>query len=151
MSLHIFKQEMTIDKPIEEVFSFFSNAENLNKLTPPILDFKILTPLPIAMKRGALIDYKIKLNGIVFKWKTKITAWEPNKRFEDTQLKGPYKVWIHEHLFEVVNGKVKMTDTVTYEAPGGFLEPLINKFYISKKVAEIFEFRTKMLEEFFKK
>jgi ligand-binding SRPBCC domain-containing protein len=101
------------------------------------------------MEKGTLIDYKIKLNGISFSWKTKITAWENNRKFEDTQIKGPYKIWIHEHLFEEENGQVKMTDTVQYLSPGWFLEPIINKFYISKKVEFIFSHRTKVLDELF--
>jgi ligand-binding SRPBCC domain-containing protein len=131
------------------VFEFFSKAENLNKLTPPILEFKIITPLPIKMEKGTFIDYKIKLNGISFKWKTQITAWENNRRFIDTQIKGPYKIWIHEHLFEEENGQVKMTDTVQYLSPGWFLEPIINKLYISKKVEEIFAYRTIELDKLF--
>ena len=126
-----------------------SKAENLNKLTPPILEFKIITPLPIKMEKGTFIDYKIKLNGISFKWKTQITAWENNHRFIDTQIKGPYKIWIHEHLFEEENGQVKMTDTVQYLSPGWFLEPIINKLYISKKVEEIFAYRTIELDKLF--
>lgn len=149
MTPHIFKQVTYINRPLSEVFNFFSKAENLNKLTPPDLQFKILTPLPIKMEKGTLIDYKIKLNGIAFSWKTKITAWENNRKFEDTQIKGPYKIWIHEHLFEEENGQVKMTDTVQYLSPGWFLEPIINKFYISKKVEFIFSHRTKVLDELF--
>ena len=101
------------------------------------------------MEKGAFIDYKIKLNGISFTWKTEITSWEINRRFVDTQIKGPYKIWIHEHLFEEENGQVKMTDTVHYLSPGWFLEPIINKFYISKKVEEIFAYRTIELDKLF--
>jgi hypothetical protein len=149
MKPHIYQQVTYINRPIYEVFDFFSKAENLNKLTPPILDFKILTPMPIKMGTGTLIDYKIKLNGISFFWKTKITAWENNKRFEDTQIKGPYKIWIHEHLFEEIGGQVKMTDTVQYQSPGWILEPLINKLYIRRKVEEIFSFRNQELDKLF--
>jgi ligand-binding SRPBCC domain-containing protein len=149
MKPHVYNQVTYINRPLSEVFEFFSKAENLNKLTPPILEFKIITPLPIKMEKGTFIDYKIKLNGISFKWKTQITAWENNRRFIDTQIKGPYKIWIHEHLFEEENGQVKMTDTVQYLSPGWFLEPIINKLYISKKVKEIFAYRTIELDKLF--
>jgi ligand-binding SRPBCC domain-containing protein len=149
MKPHVYNQVTYINRPLSEVFEFFSKAENLNKLTPPILEFKIITPLPIKMEKGTFIDYKIKLNGISFKWKTQITAWENNRRFIDTQIKGPYKIWIHEHLFEEENGQVKMTDTVQYLSPGWFLEPIINKLYISKKVEEIFAYRTIELDKLF--
>jgi ligand-binding SRPBCC domain-containing protein len=85
-------RESIIRLPIEEVFDFFSNAENLNLLTPGKLNFKILTPLPVKMEKGTLIDYKISIMGIPFKWRTEITDWEPPFRFVDIQLKGPYKV-----------------------------------------------------------
>ena len=89
MKTYFFKQETHIPHPLETVFHFFSNAENLNRLTPPHLDFEILTPLPIQMAEGTLIDYQLKIYKIPIKWKTKIIAWEPPYRFIDAQLKGP--------------------------------------------------------------
>src|SRR6185436_7147921 len=99
MTPHIFQKTIIIKKNIKEVFHFFSNAANLNKLTPQKLGFKMLTPSPVKMKTGTILDYKIKLNGISFLWRSEITKWDPPNVFEDTQLKGPYKVWIHEHRF----------------------------------------------------
>ena len=150
MPSHFHITETIIDKPLQEVFEFFSNAQNLNLLTPPQLQFVILTPFPIAMKKGTLIDYKLKLSGIPFYWKTEIAAWEPPFRFVDKQLKGPYKIWIHEHRFEEKNGKTYMYDTVEFLSPGWFLEPIINKLFIEKKVKEIFAYREKKLKEIFK-
>ena len=89
MKPHILIRETVLNGSIEEVFDFFSKAENLDKITPPILGFRIITPLPVEMKKGTLIDYKIKLNGIPFNWRTEITKWDPPNCFEDTQLKGP--------------------------------------------------------------
>ena len=150
MPSHFHITETIINKPLQEVFEFFSNAQNLNLLTPPQLQFEILTPFPIAMKRGTLIDYKLKLSGIPFYWKTEIALWEPPFRFVDMQLKGPYKIWIHEHRFEEKNGKTYMYDTVEFLSPGWFLEPIINKLFIEKKVKEIFAYREKKLKEIFK-
>lgn len=150
MKPHVYSEVTYINQSIEEVFDFFSKAENLNLLTPPFLKFKILTPLPIKMGVGTFIDYKIILNGIPFKWKTKISKWEQNKVFVDEQIKGPYKVWIHEHKFEMVESGVKMTDTVQYQSPGWIFEPIINKLYIESKVKEIFAYRKKVLLEQFK-
>jgi ligand-binding SRPBCC domain-containing protein len=101
------------------------------------------------MKQGALIDYKIKLSGIPFHWKTEISKWEPPFIFVDKQLKGPYKVWIHEHRFEEKDNKTYMTDTVEFLSPGWILEPLINKFFIEKKVKGIFDYREQKLKELF--
>ncbi len=148
--MHILTKTTVINKPLSEVFEFFSNAENLNKITPPDMQFKILTPLPIIIKKGTLIDYKIKVNGIPFNWQTEISEWEPNKRFVDKQLKGPYRVWIHEHTFEEKDGKTIMNDHVQFLSPGWFLEPIINKLFIEKKVKGIFAYREKILTNLFK-
>jgi ligand-binding SRPBCC domain-containing protein len=143
-------RESIIRLPIEEVFDFFSNAENLNLLTPGKLNFKILTPLPVKMEKGTLIDYKISIMGIPFKWRTEITDWEPPFRFVDIQLKGPYKVWIHEHVFKKENGYTIVTDKVNYKSKGWILEPVIQKLFIEKKLEEIFDYREKKLKLIFK-
>jgi ligand-binding SRPBCC domain-containing protein len=150
MKPHQLVTETIIRRNINEVFDFFSKAENLNALTPPELSFKILTPLPIQIKQGALIDYRIKLSGIPFNWQTEICVWQPPFRFVDQQLKGPYKIWHHEHKFEeTAEGYTKMTDTVTFLSPGWILEPLINKLFVGKKVQEIFNYRTEQLLKLF--
>lgn len=150
MKPHQLVTETIIRRNINEVFDFFSKAENLNALTPPELSFKILTPQPIQIKEGALIDYRIKLSGIPFNWQTEICIWQPPYRFVDQQLKGPYKIWHHEHKFEeTANGYTKMIDTVTFLSPGWILEPLINKLFVGKKVQEIFNYRTEQLLKLF--
>ncbi|MBK7182760.1 MAG: SRPBCC family protein [Bacteroidetes bacterium] len=148
--MHTLTKETIIDRPLKEVFDFFSKAENLNQITPPDMQFQILTPLPINIQKGTLIDYKIKVNGIPFKWKTLISTWEPPFRFVDEQLKGPYNTWIHEHTFEERDGKTYMKDVVKFKSPGWILEPLINALFIEKKVKGIFDYREKRLNEFFK-
>ena len=148
--MHILTKTTIINRPLVEVFNFFSNAENLNVITPPDMQFKIISPLPIQIKKGALIDYKIKVNGIPFKWQTEISEWQPNIRFVDQQIKGPYRVWIHEHTFEEVDGQTHMKDYVQFLSPGWFLEPLINKLFVEKKVKAIFEYREKILKDLFK-
>jgi hypothetical protein len=100
MKPHIFETTTFIDKPLDEVFAFFSKAENLNLITPGYLGFRILTPLPVEMKAGTHIEYVIKLHGIPVRWKTLISVWNPPCLFVDEQLKGPYSVWIHEHHFK---------------------------------------------------
>ncbi|MDZ4711016.1 MAG: SRPBCC family protein [bacterium] len=150
MPYHILKRKTVINKKLEEVFDFFSKADNLNRLTPPQLGFKITSELPVEMKKGALIDYKIKLNGITFKWRTEITKWEPPYLFEDIQLKGPYKEWIHEHRFEADGNSTIMTDTVKYISPGGFLEFIPHNLFVKRKVESIFDYREKILSEVFK-
>ena len=150
MAYHILTKETLITQNINTVFDFFSKAENLNRITPPELGFNILTSLPLEMKKGTVIEYRIKLNGIPFNWKSEITKWEPPYCFEDTQIKGPYKIWIHEHRFKEAGENTLMTDTVKYLSPGGFLEFIPHNLIVRKKVEAIFEYREKVLTEFFK-
>ncbi|MCU0423272.1 MAG: SRPBCC family protein [Bacteroidia bacterium] len=150
MKPHILTRTTIIKKPLLEVFDFFSKAENLNVLTPPELHFTILTPLPIQMKNGALIDYSIKLNGIPFKWKTEIEIWNPPHQFVDQQLKGPYVRWHHTHNFKSLDDHTtEMTDIVEYLSPGWILEPVITALIVRKRVEAIFDYREKKLHEIF--
>ncbi len=146
---HFLKSQIQINKPISEVFQFFSKAENLNLLTPPELNFKIITPLPIVLNCGAIIDYRIQLSGFPFSWKTEITKWNPPYQFVDTQLQGPYQTWIHEHKFESKDGYTIMHDLVEYKAKGWIFEPLIHRFFVAKRVKKIFEYRTLQINRLF--
>ena len=149
MKSHFLRRKAVIEKPIAVVFDFFSKAENLNLITPKDLQFAITSQLPIEMKKGALIEYKIKLNGFSFHWQTEISEWNPPYSFVDTQLKGPYKIWIHQHSFVDKGTYTEMYNTVEFLSPGWILEPLINRFFVEKKVKEIFDFRESRLKELF--
>lgn len=147
MAEHILKREITIDLPRDEVFEFFSKAENLERITPASLSFHILTPLPIEMREGTLIDYSIKLNGIPMTWKTKISKWDPPNEFVDEQLSGPYKQWIHRHTFtELAPRKTLIADEVKYRLP---LEPFgdLAHFIIARQLDGIFNHRQKIVAE----
>jgi ligand-binding SRPBCC domain-containing protein len=144
--VHRHFESTTLPLPIEKVFEFFSKAENLEAITPPELQFKILTPLPIIMERGALIDYKIKMSGIPFGWRTRITHWDPPYAFADQQLKGPYAVWFHTHTFADEGGKTRMDDEVLYKLP---LWPLgeIAYPFVRGKVEGIFKYRRQKIRK----
>lgn len=147
MAEHIFTASQEIALPGEEVFEFFSNAENLEKITPPSLGFKILTELPITIAQGTLIDYDLNLHGFPIKWRTEITRWDPPNEFVDTQLRGPYKQWIHTHRFtELDADRTLMDDEVRYRLP---FEPLgdMANFIIEGQVKGIFEFRQKVVAD----
>ncbi len=121
MAEHILEREQIINRPRKEVFEFFADAGNLEKITPPELNFHIITPPPIDIKKGALIDYRLKLRGISITWRTEITEWNPPYSFVDSALKSPYKQWIHLHIFEEgTGGETIMKDIVRYRLP---LEP----------------------------
>ncbi len=149
MKIRKFSSAIWIPAPIEKTFSFFGKAGNLNKLTPPWLHFEILTPLPVEMQSGTLLDYQLRLHGIPVKWQTQIVEWNPPFQFVDLQLRGPYRKWVHTHAFiEKDNGTV-IEDNIDYAVPGFFLEPLIHKYFIEPDLARIFEYRRKQLAEIF--
>lgn len=135
-------------QPKEELFPFFGDATNLEKITPDMLQFKVLTPSPIEMKPGTLIDYKLKVHGIPIRWRTEIEIWEPPVRFVDNQIKGPYRLWHHTHTFEDKNGGTLMRDRVLYRPPLG---ALANRLIVQRDVQKIFENRYKVLEKLFGK
>lgn len=137
---------MTVDLPIEEVFEFFADASQLGRITPEWLNFQILTPMPVELREGALLDYKIRLHQIPIKWRTEIAVWEPPYRFVDQQLKGPYKLWYHEHTFEEFDGGTIVSDDVHYIPRGG---SLIHKWMVKPDLEKIFRFRQDRLTEIF--
>ena len=114
--------------PREQVFEFFSRAENLELLTPAWLHFNILTPLPIEMGLGTRISYRIRIRGVPVRWVSEITEWNPPHSFEDTQIRGPYRKWVHRHLFEETPEGTLATDDVSYRVPGG---ALVNRLLVS--------------------
>jgi ligand-binding SRPBCC domain-containing protein len=144
--VHRYFESTLLALPVERVFDFFSKAENLEAITPPELQFRITTPLPIVMGQGTLIDYRLKFNGVSFGWRTRIAAWDPPYAFVDEQLKGPYAVWHHTHTFADEGGKTRMDDEVLYKLP---LWPLGEVAYpfVKSKVEGIFRYRRAKLRE----
>jgi hypothetical protein len=149
MRVHTLQTELWMPRPLEEVFAFFSDAANLEELTPPWLNFRILTPLPIEMRPGVLIDYQISYRIFPIRWRTEITVWEPPYRFVDRQIKGPYRQWHHEHTFESKDGGTLMRDRVDYAVPGWILEPLVHAWVVGPDVKTIFDYREKKMRERF--
>ena len=135
-----------LPKPLEEVFPFFSDARNLEVLTPPWLKFEILTDGPVVMKEGQAIDYRLRLRGIPIRWRSSISRWEPPNLFVDEQLKGPYRLWIHEHRFREVQGKTCAEDFVRYSVLGG---RLANWLLVRRDLERIFQYRRDQLEAIF--
>jgi ligand-binding SRPBCC domain-containing protein len=148
MAERIFRNEMLISRNRETVFAFFSDAANLNRITPNWLHFQILNP-EVKLQKGSLIKYRLRLRGIPIKWISEISEWNPPDYFVDTQIKGPYRTWIHKHEFIPDRDSTRMIDEVQYLVPGAFLEPVINKFFVEPDIRRIFEFRTKTIEKIF--
>ncbi len=136
-----------LNAPREAVFAFFADAFNLERITPPNLRFRVLTPRPIEMRAGAIIDYRLSLHGLPMAWKTEISAWEPAVRFVDEALKSSYRWWHHEHRFEDLPcARTKMTDIVHYGVPLAWAS---HALFVRPSLRRIFEYRTAQFESIF--
>lgn len=140
------RSRQLVQATLDEVFPFFSDARNLERLTPPWLRFKIVTPEPIPMAAGALIDYRLTWRGLPLRWRTEIEAWEPPFFFVDRQVRGPYRLWRHEHHFEVHRGGTMVEDRVSYSAIGG---RLAHRLIVTRDVEAIFAYRREALSSLF--
>lgn len=139
----VLTQEQWIDRPLRDVFTFFADARNLERITPPWLKFRILTPPPIIMREGALIDYRISLRGIPLRWRSEITAWNPPFEFVDEQRRGPYRYWIHRHSFAERDGATCVSDHVRYGVPGG---RIIHRLFVLPDLERVFAYRKRRLD-----
>ena len=146
MKTFLFTTELWLPCPRAKVFNFFADARNLQKITPSWLSFEILTPGPIAMRAGALIDYRLRVHGFPIRWQTEITEWQPPHRFADQQLRGPYHVWHHTHTFMERDGGTLCRDEVIYRPRGG---ALVNWLFVRRDVERIFAYRTEQLQKTF--
>lgn len=146
---HVIEREQLVARPRSEVFAFFADAANLERLTPSSLRFEIKTSLPIDMRRGTLIDYRIVLFGVGLRWRTLIEAFEPETRFVDVQLEGPYRLWRHTHEFIDAVGGTIVRDRVEYELPLGPFGELARVLFVQRQLGAIFDFRRESIEKIF--
>ena len=146
MRVHEFQTELWLPLPPDELFPFFADAANLDALTPPWLQFHIVTPPPIVLREGALIDYRLRVRGVPLRWRTRINVWQPPHRFEDEQIRGPYRKWIHEHKFEARDGGTLARDAVRYAVPFDFMA---HRWLVRPDVEKIFQYRAEVLQQRF--
>lgn len=145
-SAYLLETETTLQASRTELFDFFSDAFQLEQITPHWLSFRVLTPPPITIRPGTLIDYRLKLHGLPIRWKTEISTWDPPWSFTDRQLKGPYSLWEHLHTFEDTNSGTVVKDQVRYRVPGG---ALVHSLFVKKDLLRIFGHRLQRMQEIF--
>lgn len=149
MKLYKLKRSQLIKRDRSEVFDFFKSPENLERITPPDVGFVILTPRPIKMHTGAVLDYTIKLLGIKVRWTTLITEYEEPSGFSDISIKGPYSFWHHRHIFEETTDGTVMHDEVTYSLPFGIIGRLAHGLWVRLQLEKIFDYRAEVINEVF--
>jgi ligand-binding SRPBCC domain-containing protein len=135
-----------VPAPIDRVFDFFARAENLERLTPAFLGFRILTPPPLTLAKGTIIDYRISLHGLPIRWRSEITEWDPPHKFVDEQRRGPYRRWTHVHEFAVDGDGTIVIDRVSYAIWGG---TFVNAWLVAPDLRRVFTYRHSALAEVF--
>ncbi len=130
-----------VARPLDQVFAFFADASNLEALTPPFLHFRIRTPMPVEMRVGARLDYELSLFGVPVHWHSRITDWQPGRRFIDEQESGPYALWRHTHEFEARGSSTLVRDVVDYSEPLGPLGTIAHVLFVRRTLDRIFDFR----------
>ena len=146
---HTLDLSQFVPAPLEEVFSFFSRPENLARITPPWLSFRILTPSPISMRSGTEIDYSIRWLGLPVRWRTLIRDYRRPFLFVDGQIRGPYSFWQHTHTFAEAGEGTRMDDLVRYRLPGGIAGDILHGILIRRQLGEIFDYRASVVKELF--
>jgi ligand-binding SRPBCC domain-containing protein len=141
MKIHLLEREQYLSLPVDEVFPFFAEARNLERITPPWLRFSVRTQDEITMEVGALIEYRLRVHGVPLRWLTRIAEWEPNRRFVDQQIKGPYALWHHTHTFESVGGGTLIRDQVRYAIGFGPIGELVNAVQVQRDLDNVFAYR----------
>jgi ligand-binding SRPBCC domain-containing protein len=146
MRSHVFRADQRINRPLPEVFEFFSKAGNLERITPPFLSFSIVGDEPAEVTAGTLIEYRLRLHGLPLRWVTRIDTFERDRVFVDRQLKGPYKLWVHRHTFEADGDATVIRDEVHYQLPLGILGGIAHLISVRRDIERIFAYRHQAVE-----
>ena len=137
---HLYRQQR-VARPVNEVFGFFADAANLELITPPWLGFGLVSAEPVAMRPGALIEYRLHLHRVPLRWVSRIALWEPERAFVDVQVRGPYRLWRHRHEFEPLGASTVVRDRVDYALPLGLVGDIAHKAFVERDLARIFDYR----------
>lgn len=147
MRIHRLEREQLVPGPVGDVFGFFARARNLERITPPWLGFTVLTPDPIAMEAGAVIEYRLRLHAFPVRWITRIEEWEVDRAFVDRQVRGPYRLWHHRHDFVARGDATLVRDRVAYALPLGPLGDVAHAAFVRRDLDRIFDFRRDAVRE----
>ncbi|MCL5746037.1 MAG: SRPBCC family protein [Acidobacteria bacterium] len=145
--MRIYRLECSMVAPvsIQRAFAIFEDPYNLARITPPWLRFRVSSKERVEMRRGAGIEYTIRWVGVPFSWKTVIVEYEPPDLFVDGQVRGPYRIWRHQHTFRAVEGGTEIADRVDYALPFGWLGAAVHNLLVARQLRGIFEFRQRAL------
>jgi ligand-binding SRPBCC domain-containing protein len=143
---YILERTQRVPAPLEEAFAFFSQARNLEAITPPWLRFEVLRA-PAELRYGSLIHYRLELYRVPIHWLTRIATWQPSRSFVDEQIAGPYPLWEHTHRFSSAQGGTEIYDHVRYRVPGGPLAPVVQRRFVGRWLTQIFDYRAERLQE----
>ncbi len=141
MIVHRLERSQHLRVGLDRVFTFFAEAHNLQRITPPWLGFELLGGGPVTMGVGTLINYRLHLHRVPIRWTSRIEEWEPGRGFVDRQLRGPYRLWHHRHSFVASNGGTLVRDTVDYALPLGRLGDLAHPLFVRRDLERIFAYR----------
>jgi hypothetical protein len=142
MAVRLFERSQRVEVTVERAFGFYGDASNLEPMTPPWLSFRLVTPGPLELRVGAQLDYRLRLHGVPLRWRARIEAWEPPHRFVDVQLRGPYSLWEHTHLFEEDGeGATLIRDRIRYSLPLGPIGAAAERLFVRRDLERIFDFR----------
>ena len=143
---HSLERTQVLPRPVDDVFAFFSDPENLQAITPDWLRFRIVEA-PKRLEAGSQLRYRLRLFGAPVSWRTEIVRWAPPHGFTDVQLSGPYRLWEHEHRFQPVPGGTEVYDHVRYRIPLGPIGELARRLFVARWLDEIFDHRAERLRE----
>ena len=145
--VYALRRRQWVPRPLAETFAFFEEPRNLPRITPPWLDFQILTPEPFVMAQNLVLDYHVRVLGVGTRWRSLISEYEPPHRFRDVQIAGVYRLWEHCHCFRKEGHGTAIEDEVLYAPPLGRLGALMNRLFIDRQLREIFDYRHRRIDE----
>jgi ligand-binding SRPBCC domain-containing protein len=147
MAIHLLRREQFIPRPLDQVFAFFSDARNLERITPRWLRFEIVRGGESEVRSGLLLDYRLRWHGLPLGWRTEITRWDPPHGFADEQRRGPYRLWQHTHRFSAEGDGTRMLDEVRYQLPLGVLGEIAHRLAVRRDLERVFDFRQHQIAE----